>query len=285
MRKLISLFFIFSFLLLGCKKEDQIVINNYQITNEGANTTNGNDSLLDNKHRILILMYHKLVPDYTQDLYERSARDFKADLNFIAARGYQVLSFDDLIKIKSGTKKLLSDAVVISFDDGYASDYKIAYPKLKEMGMPATFFMVTDWVGDSDRVTWSNIAEMDQYRCSSGEKLFSIESHSETHPFLVKDSSNFSNPSDYQNWLKDELGNSKNSIQSTTGQPNMWLALPYGNGANNPLVISTAKSLGYSGIRTSIFGSFTIKTMDLFALPSLPILSTTDIGEIDNYLP
>ena len=151
--------------------------------------------------------------------------------------------------------------------------------------MSATFFMVTEWVGDSDRVSSANISEMDNSKSLSGKKLFSIESHSASHPFLVRDSSNFANPEEYKSWLNSELRDSKNWIQNITGQSSMWLALPYGNGANNPQVIATAKSNGYSGIRTSIYGSFTVKTMDPFALPSLPLYSYSEISEVDNYMP
>jgi peptidoglycan/xylan/chitin deacetylase (PgdA/CDA1 family) len=277
---------IFFFLMLGsaCKKEELIFIKDYREIQTQDSLTAPEDST-DNKYRIIILMYHKLVAGEPDDIYERNEQDFENDLNFLIARGYQVLSFDDLLSIKANTNKLTANSVIISFDDGYSSDYNIAYPRLKEKEMPATFFTVTGWVGDSDRLTWLNVQEMDRYKSNSGKKLFSIESHTSSHPFLVKDSSNFTSQQAYQTWLDAEFSTSKNLIQSTTGQSTMWLALPYGNGANNPLLIATAKKYGYSGIRTSIYGSFTIKTMDEFALPSVPIYSTTDISEIDSYMP
>ena len=276
---------ILAIMLLGfsCKKEEIIIIK--EVEKSSTIPSFSGDSLINNKYRILILMYHKLTNQAPYDLYERNAVDFENDLNFIASRGYQVLSFDDLIKVKAGTLKLQNNAVVISFDDGHESDFSIAYPKLKQKEMPATFFMVSNWVGEFDRVTWSNISEMHHFQTASGQKLFSIESHSRSHPFLARDSADFPTRTAYLDWLNDELKISKDSIQKVTGQLNMWLALPYGNGANDPTIISAAKKCGYSGIRTSIFGSFTAKTLDPFALPSLPILSVTDISEIDNYMP
>ncbi len=237
-----------------------------------------------NQFKILILMYHDLTEGEPADIYVRRISNFNNDLNYIKSKNYRVISFDDLIKIKNGELKLSSDAIIISFDDGYLCNYTVAYPLLKKFKYPATFFIVTDWVDNPDRVSWTQVIEMDQYRATGRKKLFSIESHSKTHPFLVTDSGTFSNHIAYQSSLKREIGVSKNHIRNITGQESMWLALPYGDGANNAGIINTAKSYGYSGIRTSIWGSFTIENMNLFALPSLPVLSTTNITVIDNYL-
>jgi peptidoglycan/xylan/chitin deacetylase (PgdA/CDA1 family) len=285
MKRLIKFTLLFVVFLSACKKSDMMVLNQTRIVNVTDTVLVSNDSIYDNKFRVVILMYHKLVSGTAENIYERSAQDFQNDLNFISNSGYEVLSFDDLLSIKAGTRKLTSNAVIISFDDGHLSDYSIAYQELKKMEMPATFFLVSDWVGDSDRVSISNVVEMDSYRTAKGNKLFSMHSHSKTHPFLLKDSVNFNCHSSYQDFLTTELGDSKSWIQNLTGQSTMWLALPYGNGANNALVIETAKNNGYAGIRTSLYGSFTIKTMDPFALPGLPILSTTWISDIDNYMP
>ena len=81
-----------------------------------------------------------------------------------------------------------------------------------------------------------------------------------------------------------ELGDSKNRIADVTGQPDIFISLPYGDGANNQDIINVAMETGYLGIRTSRWDSFTIEEMNLFALPSIPVLSDSSIDIIENYL-
>lgn len=243
---------------------------------------NASDSIITD-YKVLILMYHEVVLDTSGDEYDRSLADFKKDLEFIKSKNYDLISFDDLTKLKNGEKTLKSNAIIISFDDGYSSDYELAYPELQQQNMPATFFIVTEWVGRHHRLKWSDVWVMDQFRNHEGQKLFSIESHTSSHPFLINDSINFPSHEAYLNSLDYEIGESKNTIQDVTAQSSMWLALPYGNGAYNPQLIKTAKKFGYSGIRTSEPGAFQVNEANFFALPSFAILAGTSINEIENY--
>jgi hypothetical protein len=59
--------------------------------------------------------------------------------------------------------------------------------------------------------------------------------------------------------------------------------LPFGDGAYNSDIIQAAVSNGYAGIRTSVWKSFSIGEMNIFALPSIPVLSDTPIELIGEY--
>jgi peptidoglycan/xylan/chitin deacetylase (PgdA/CDA1 family) len=39
-------------------------------------------------------------------------------------------------------------AIVLAFDDGFANFYTEVFPLLRQFGMTATVFLVTDFVGD-----------------------------------------------------------------------------------------------------------------------------------------
>ena len=43
--------------------------------------------------------------------------------------------------------RLSQQIIIITFDDGYSSNYEVAFPILKELEIPATIFVVTDTVG------------------------------------------------------------------------------------------------------------------------------------------
>jgi len=44
--------------------------------------------------------------------------------------------------------------ISLTFDDGYDELYTIVRPILYRYGIPATIYIVTDWIGDSEHITW-----------------------------------------------------------------------------------------------------------------------------------
>jgi peptidoglycan/xylan/chitin deacetylase (PgdA/CDA1 family) len=58
------------------------------------------------------------------------------------------------------TAKKGKATVVISFDDGWATDYINVYPLFKERGLKGTSFIPTGLIGKRSRLTWEKIAKM-----------------------------------------------------------------------------------------------------------------------------
>ena len=150
--------------------------------------------------------------------------------------------------------------------------------------MPATFFLVTEWMETPDFMTWPEVWLMSEYIDSDGKRPFKMASHTSSHPYLEKSSQYFSTHEDYMNFLNTELADSKTWITDITGQSNIFLSLPYGDGANNQDIITKAIETGYKGIRTSVWDSFSPYNFNLYSLPSIPVLSGTHINIIENYL-
>jgi peptidoglycan/xylan/chitin deacetylase (PgdA/CDA1 family) len=62
-------------------------------------------------------------------------------------RWYSVTSMDEVDKrLKSGEKFPLA-SVVITIDDGYLNNYKLAYPVLKKLNLPAIIYLATGFIG------------------------------------------------------------------------------------------------------------------------------------------
>lgn len=233
--------------------------------------------------RIVILMYHKITDSVPLDEYERNTAEFENDLIYLRNKNYQILSMDDLPRIRSGELELISDGVIITFDDGYESNYTKAFPLLTEYEIPATFFLTTEWMETDDFMTWSEVWQMSEFINNNGKKMFKMGSHSSSHPYLEQSIQYFGTHEEYLEFLRTELNDSKNWILDVTGQPDIYISLPYGDGANNQDIINVALESGYSGIRTSVWNSFNIDEMNLFALPSIPILYESSIDIIENY--
>ena len=237
-----------------------------------------------NPNRIVILMYHKITDSIPSDEYERNITDFENDLKYFRDQKYQILSMDDLPLVKAGITELISDGIVITFDDGYDDSYDMALPLLDQYRMPAVFFIVTEWMETQGFMTWPEVWQISEFIDTFGKQPFKIGSHTSSHPFLEKSSQYFPDHNDYMKFLNTELGDSKTWITDVTKQDTIFLSLPYGDGANNADIIETAASNGYSGIRTSVWNSFSPDSMNLFSLPSIPVLSGTKINIIENYL-
>jgi peptidoglycan/xylan/chitin deacetylase (PgdA/CDA1 family) len=237
----------------------------------------------EKKNRIVILMYHKITDSLPGNEYERNIIDFENDLTYFLDHNYQILSMQDLSRLQSGEMELISDGIIITFDDGYESNYNMAFPLLTKYKMPATFFLVTEWIETPDFMKWSEVWLMSQYLDNDGKSLFNMGSHSSSHPYLEQSAQYFATHEDYLNFLDTELKDSKTWITDVTGQTNIFLALPYGDGANNQDIINAAIKNGYMGIRTSVWKSFTAEEINLFALPAVPVLSDSSIDMIENY--
>lgn len=240
--------------------------------------------LFEKKHRIAIIMYHDITDSVPGNDYERNSNDFANDMKYILDNNYQLLSINDLLLLQAGTLKLYSDGIIITFDDGYKSNYTKAFPLLSEYDIPATFFIVPEWIGDSIYMTWPEVWQISQYINTEGVMPFTIGSHTSSHPYLEQSAQYFTDHQEYLDFLYTELEDSRVWIIDITGQSDIFLALPYGDGANNVDIINMAIFCGYKGIRTSIYNSFAPEEMNLFVLPSISILSLDSIQIIENFL-
>jgi len=100
--------------------------------------------------RVPVLMYHYLsVPPANADIYRKdlsvAPELFAQHLDRIRAEGYTTITpYDFIAALQTGTP-LPEKPVLITFDDGYRDNYENAFPLLRERGMVATFFVVTDF--------------------------------------------------------------------------------------------------------------------------------------------
>jgi peptidoglycan/xylan/chitin deacetylase (PgdA/CDA1 family) len=127
--------------------------------------------LNDKKIIIPILTYHHISTD--KDAWSSvtiSPEKFKEDMIALKEEGYTPIHFKDYMDYKEGKGALPKNPILITFDDGYYSNYEYAYPVLEEMNMKATIFVIGWSIGrstfiDSDKpilphFTWDQAKEM-----------------------------------------------------------------------------------------------------------------------------
>lgn len=115
------------------------------------------------QRRLFIVGYHAVVEEteravaagmMPQQLISKSL--FEKEIDQIAAQ-FDFLSIDQALDFLEGKGHLKRDSVVVTFDDGYRGIYDHAYPILKRKGIPAVFYLCSDYVGagrffDHDRL-------------------------------------------------------------------------------------------------------------------------------------
>lgn len=82
---------------------------------------------------------------------------FKQILKDLKNNG-QVLSMDDLIKIKQQKISLPEKSFSITFDDGYYNNYSIAAPILNDLNLSATFYVTTNFI-ENNSMSWIDMIE------------------------------------------------------------------------------------------------------------------------------
>jgi peptidoglycan/xylan/chitin deacetylase (PgdA/CDA1 family) len=132
----------------------------------------------DRYQTVPILCYHRLGPGSSKMLV--SAANFAQQMDWLAANGWRVLALKDVLDFLQGHRALPPKSVVLTFDDGYESVYRHAFPVLKKHGFAATVFVYTDFMGAGDALSWAQIQEMN----ASG--LVDIQAHSKTHANLIE---------------------------------------------------------------------------------------------------
>ena len=91
-------------------------------------------------NHFVALLYHALFSDGSlPDRYALSFESFEHQLKFFSKNGFSSLAISD-IRSNAGLTRWKKKTVVITFDDGNESDYRIAYPLLKAYGFRAIFF-------------------------------------------------------------------------------------------------------------------------------------------------
>ncbi len=106
---------------------------------------------------IPILAYHRVMDiptDYPfdSDLVSASIDGFKEQMNYLHSH-YSPLTMQEMIAHIKGEKINKKNPILITFDDGFGDNYTNAFPILKELEIPATFFLTTDFI-DSEELLW-----------------------------------------------------------------------------------------------------------------------------------
>ena len=95
--------------------------------------------------RLSVLAYHRVLAEHDPLLSgEPSAAEFEQRMRWVKAN-FDVLPLGEAVRALR-EDRLPRRSLSITFDDGYADNYRIALPILRRLGLPATFFVATGFL-------------------------------------------------------------------------------------------------------------------------------------------
>ena len=195
------------------------------------------------------------------EMFERFCRFFK--------RHFDVVPLGEVVRrLESGAA--LNRALAITFDDGCRDNFENAAPILEKLALPATFFVVSGWIGteivpwwDAERgvrhpwMNWDDVRALHR-------RGFEIGGHTRTHVDLGIVGEDIA---------REEIAGGRADLEENLGSRVDLFAYPYGGLRNiverNRLLV---KAAGFRCCCSCDFG-VTFATTSPFDLPRVPISS------------
>lgn len=206
----------------------------------------------------VILQYHH-VDEATPASTSTTPARFAEHMAYLQEHEFTVMALPELLDALKDGRLLPEKTVAITFDDGYDSIYREAFPVLKKHGYPFTVFLNTAPMEAKGFLSWAQVQEM----IDSGA---SMANHTVNHPHLVRKREDESEEQ-WQARIRSELKDAQREIVKHTGQDYPILAYPYGE--FDARVKGLVESLGFIGVgqHSGAVG----RNSDWLALPRFPM--------------
>lgn len=207
------------------------------------------------KDSIPVLNYHQ-INDKDKNALTVESDQFDAQIKYLSENGYHAITPQEMIDAWKNGTALPDKPVIITFDDGYADNYKNAYPILKKYQQKAVIFVVSDYVNVyPNYLTWDNIAEMQE------NDLIDFESHTLSHVNLLEDVAS-------EEEARKQLTDSRKALEYHLKKPVRFIAYPCG--AYDDSLIQLTEDCGYLGGFTVNYG-LASKESNPYTLDRVPI--------------
>src|SRR3954466_1348007 len=275
---------IFALSLMGCKKSSLVAKSTSDSTQATASATAKPSAsgtpvasvapiitkpAVDQNAQVVIFGYHRFVNTVKRPDTEITPAAFEAQMQELKNKGIAVIPMQDFLAWRRGEKAIPPKSAIITFDDGWKSQYDVAWPILKKFNFPVTLFIYTEGIkpghfSGGESMSWEQLAEM-------RDAGVDIQGHTATHSDLRKPYDKVAkkhlNPQEYEEWLQKEVGGSKQMIEQKLGVKVNCFAVPYG--FHNDHIRDVVMKAGYEA---------------LFTVYGQPISMHTPLNSVGRYL-
>ena len=232
--------------------------------------------------RVPILLYHRLVSRAGADQSGRQDDEriwasydtsFVGQMNYLKEAGYTTLDFDDYLAVRDGRMPMPARPIIVTFDDGYSSNYELGYPVLKANGQKAVIYVALD----PDEHTRNLVAGVDGWLSDAQMKELAtngvaIQSHTLTHCILNE------LPTEQ---ARHELVESKRRLAEVTGRAVEHIAIPRAGYSRR--IYRLVVEAGYKTACCNKKGTAT-GLSDPLALPRIVVERDMTVAEFASYL-
>ncbi len=182
-----------------------------------------------------ILEYHAIQPPIPGAPYPQlfvPQRDFQNQMQWLDDGGYEAVTLDQVEDAWYNDGRLPPKPIVISFDDGYLSQYVAAFPFLQKLDWPGVLNL---------KAQGSDLPDADVQKMIEGG--WELASHTITHVDLTTVDSTT---------LEREVAGSRRILRQRFGVPVDNFCYPAGR--YDDTVVSAVRAAGYRGATTEIPG-------------------------------
>lgn len=240
-----------------------------------------------------VLMWHNLAEESSGDM-TISVDTFRAQIEALHEAGFKTVSLQQLYDYVHFGTELPEKPIVLTFDDGYFSNYEYAFPILQEYDMQATIFAIGVSVGkdtykDTEHAMTPHFGA-DEAREMVDSGLISVQSHTfDMHQWPPFEDGNAQvretllpfdgeADADYEAAVEADFAESRELLESITGQPVNALAFP--EGAYVTLTQDALRSAGAELTFTTVRAVNTVVKglpQSLCAMPRFGMTESTDM--------
>ena len=209
---------------------------------------------------IAVLGYHDFTSTKSENEMQIEIDKFEKEMKYLKEMNFKTLTLDEMNDYMNGKLKINKKTVLITFDDGYKSNYEYAFPILKKYNLNAVVFIIgKETINDSDTYFNKELIE------KTKKEYPNIEFAS--HTFDMHDNKRVTDMS------YEEISNDFNNQQTVIDTK--YLAYPYG--IYNDTIINVLKEKKYKlAFGFGYDGDFkkAYKTDNKYVIPRLSINSS-----------
>ncbi len=198
----------------------------------------------ENEVVLPVFMYHQVL-DSPKKLgkYVVSPKELEADLRLLSDLGYETVTISDLVDFCNGARSLPEKVVMLTFDDGYRTDYQNVFPLLKKYNMKGVFSVVGAYTErystpgidkhiNYAHLAWNEISEMQASGlCEFQNHSYNMHSLTDRHGCLKI---NGEADSHYITVMHDDILSSQKLLTEKLGASPICFTYPFG-GTNETL--------------------------------------------------
>ncbi|RKD33509.1 polysaccharide deacetylase family protein [Thermohalobacter berrensis] len=196
-----------------------------------------------------VLTYHHIARDFPSNKSSViiTPDNFKKQMIYLKSAGFNTVTFNELVKAKESNYKLPPNPIIITFDDGYRSNFVYAYTILKELNMKGNINIVVSTVGETPgnypHFTWDETKEM----VESGVIEIGSHTYNLHNKYLKKRTYETDEQYYYRLFIDFKL--SKMIIKNRLGIDSNILCFPYGY--SNKVMLNAGKRAGFKVFLTT----------------------------------